>query len=238
MKRLATLVILSSLVTACGGNKQELPVLTPQQENAAMVRFLERYDTNRDGEITCEDATLKRAKEFDEIDKDGNGQLDAGEYRYAKFQDRSFLYIELSDVDTDQSLTVSQPEFTAIPDGEYVAIDRNRDCITTRPEIILAAQLEIEKRLLRGEGLGKRRGPSQERDKGEKIEEIDGPPDPPPGEGRRRPADSAPRPVDTKPVEIEEIEELDKETAEEDGEKDEEDEKEPPEEPPSRSQKY
>ena len=162
-------------LNACSRKNEEiLPVLNPKQENAAYVRFLKNYDIDRDGEITCADGALKRSKTFAELDKDSNGELDAGEYRFAKFQDRAFLYIELSDVDTDQSLTISEPEFTGVPNSEYLALDGDGNCSVSREEIIAAARVEMEKRLLRGEGLGRRGHPGDDgRDDAPGVEEID-----------------------------------------------------------------
>lgn len=164
----------------CVGTKSRLPDFTIEQENAAFVSALERYDTDRDGVITCDDARLARINLFNQLDNDRNNKLNAGEYRLAKFQDQSFRYLEVSDIDRDLDLLISRSEFINVPDNSYLVLDGDGDCIATRAELIQAARVEADKASIRGSRFGSgadsaEKDPAQNRKKPTKIEEIETP---------------------------------------------------------------
>ena len=172
MYRALIVGLMCILAVSCSRKEEELPVLSIEQENQAFKRYLQRLDTDRDGTITCKDAVARRAVTFKMLDKDENGQLDAGEYRFAKFEDQAFRFVDLSEIDTDQSLTISSAEFSSVPMTSFLVIDQNNDCLASREEILFAARRQMEKSVLRGSRLGLREKETS-RSKGPGVEEID-----------------------------------------------------------------
>jgi Ca2+-binding EF-hand superfamily protein len=70
------------------------------------AKMFERLDTNKDGEISFEEMTVKSSERFEKLDKDGNGTISVEEMtvRKKEFFDK---------LDADGSGTISQEEAKA-----------------------------------------------------------------------------------------------------------------------------
>ena len=143
-------------LSACAGGSDrgpKRPELTPERKAELYERFVRRWDLNADDQVTCVDVKLQRRALFSVLDTDPDEQLTSGEYRYAKFEDKSFLFHLFSDVDTDSSGAISLNELDAVKHSQFESLDKNGDCIVSE----LEAEAEARERARDGrEGRGGR----------------------------------------------------------------------------------
>ncbi len=137
-----SLVVLSAVLAGCAPRARGPQPIVPtaEEENRAVDGLLRQFDLNRDGQITCADLESQRRALFAQIDEDQNGTLRRGEYRFAAFEDQSFQFYDFVDVDKNEDGLVDFNEFSAVSNNNYARLDRNRDCLVTRAEMIAASQ--------------------------------------------------------------------------------------------------
>lgn len=170
MNKFATAIITSVLIAACAGpgggrpDRQERPEPSPERRAEMRDRFLTQWDKNSDDQLTCEDIALERKALFITLDEDGSETLTSGEFRYAKFEDKSFLFHLFSEVDTDRSGDISVAEMQAVTHSQFEGMDKDGDCLVNDQEIMLAMRDLIRSERAerqgaeRGEGRGGRGG--------------------------------------------------------------------------------
>lgn len=143
-----------------GGAPREIP---SERKAELMGRFLVRWDHDRDGSVTCDDVAFERGKLFTLLDTDGDDLLVSGEYRYAQFEDKSFMFHLFTDVDADSSGTVSRDELTGVVHSQFAGLDRDGDCFVSEEEMLTAARERMRERRRQegGEGRGQGRGRGQ-----------------------------------------------------------------------------
>lgn len=132
---------------ACSTRQQEVVEFTPEQRQRIIDASLKDNDYNKDGRLTCDDVNDRRALQFRELDKDKSGTLSAIEFDAAVFADISFQFQQFRDLDEDGDKNLSQKEFSVVPDGRFLSLDRNRDCTATEEEMIASARTQLENRL-------------------------------------------------------------------------------------------
>lgn len=149
-------LILSLGLIACAGSNDrgsKRPELSPERKAELYERFVRRWDLNADGQVTCVDVDLQRRALFSVLDKDSDEQLTSGEYRYAKFEDKSFLFHLFSDVDVNSSGAISFEELNGVTHSQFTSLDKNGDCLVSE----LEAEAEARERARDGrEGRGGR----------------------------------------------------------------------------------
>lgn len=159
MNKLATAIITAILVTACAGpgggrpDRQEPPEPSPERRAEMTARFLAKWDKNGDNQLTCEDVALERKALFVTLDEDASETLTSGEFRYAKFEDKSFLFHLFSEVDSDKSNDISVSEMQAVKHSQFESIDKDGDCLVNDQEMMLAMR-----DMLRSERAGRQGG--------------------------------------------------------------------------------
>jgi len=114
--------------------------MDPQRMEHIYLQFVERWDYNQDGLATCDDLTVKRSRLFKRLDADKSGDLTSGEFRYAKFEDKSFMFFPLDRVDTNASATIEVDEFVAVSDSSFLHTDKDKNCVISRQEAMIAAR--------------------------------------------------------------------------------------------------
>ena len=131
------LLALSSalLLTACASKRPDDrhgppqgPAMDPARMEEMVRLYTERWDYNNDGAATCDDINVARSRLFRLLDEDKDGQLTSGEYRHAKFEDKSFLFFDFLRIDTNGDGAVSVDELVAVPNSQFMAADKDHDC--------------------------------------------------------------------------------------------------------------
>ena len=141
IKTVILLICTTALVSACASNKrqgQPRRHMDPVRMERVYIQFVERWDFNEDGVATCDDIGVQRSRLFNQLDGDKNGELTRSEYRYAKFEDKSFLFFPIDRVDTNASATVNVDEFVAVFHSEFLNIDQDHDCQISQREAVVA----------------------------------------------------------------------------------------------------
>jgi len=147
VRNLILLSLVAALIGACAskrGHERQRPQMKPERIERLYAQFVTHWDFNRDKQITCDDINLQRTQLFARLDIDNNGELGSGEYRFAKFEDKSFMFFALDQIDTNASSTITIKEFTAVSHSEFLSIDKNHDCLISKEEAMAS------KRGLRG----------------------------------------------------------------------------------------
>jgi Ca2+-binding EF-hand superfamily protein len=111
------------------GRKGDRPDVRSGKDSA---HFLEKYDANRDGQITKEE--FPHEKRFSEIDADGNGVLSDAEIKDSMDRvrkEQEYDVFERYDLDSDGRIT--REEFTGAA-AEFERMDRNRDGVLDKSD--------------------------------------------------------------------------------------------------------
>lgn len=154
LNKTVALTLASSLcLAACAGRddgRPKRPELTPERKAELYERFTVRWDFNGDGLVSCADVEFQREQLFTLLDTDTDDQLASGEYRYAKFEDKSFLFHLFTDVDTDSSGSISRVELNRVQHSQFASLDKDANCLVDEEEAAIAARERA--REARGEG--------------------------------------------------------------------------------------
>ncbi len=110
--------------------------MDPGRMEQMVSRYIERWDYNNDGAATCDDINVSRSRLFRLLDEDKDGLLASGEYRHAKFEDKSFLFFDFIRVDANGDSRVSVEELVAVPNSQFLAADKDHDCRISPQEAV------------------------------------------------------------------------------------------------------
>jgi len=162
--RLSVTITIALCMTACASNRRpERPEVSPERKQSLYSRMIDKWDINRDGIVTCDDVAAVRRALFSTLDTDDNEVLSPKEYRFAQFEDKSFLFYPYEKANTRNTNDIDFAEFSAVPHTEFAGIDRNKDCTVSVDEAAYALRDEFRER--RGRD-GRREGRRGEREQG------------------------------------------------------------------------
>ncbi|SDE50380.1 hypothetical protein [Kordiimonas lacus] len=133
-------------------------------------QYVERWDYNGDGEATCEDINVQRSRLFRVLDENKDGKLVSGEYRHAKFEDKSFMFFDFLRVDTNGTAAVELEELVAVPHSQFLNADNDGDCYISPPEA-----MAMMRDMQMGAGGAEGRGPGGRGGKGGRAPRGGGP---------------------------------------------------------------
>jgi hypothetical protein len=94
-----------------------------------------RWDLDGDGTLTCSEWTRYAELIFRRSDKNGDGFLDAQEFRSIGQIEPILAGAELGYFDDNRDGRLTIREFAGKPNPIFVRYDRNRDCEVTREEL-------------------------------------------------------------------------------------------------------
>lgn len=156
------------LLGACSTKKEDpIKKIPPARAEQIYNRVIRQWDENKDGAATCADVAVRREALFKIVDADKSGDLWPGEYRLAKFEDRSFHFFEFPKADVDESGRIELREFLAIPPSRFQGFDSNSDCIISKEEALRAEIAAIRS----GERRRSAKKESEKKD-GKDVEEL------------------------------------------------------------------
>lgn len=147
-KHVVTALIIAVTLTACASRRKapERPPLKPEQKQTLYNRLVTRWDFDKDGAVTCNDITVQRRSLFIELDTDNNDLLSVSEYRFARFEDKSYLFYTYQEVDIDKAPGLSFTEFNAVSHSQFVGFDRDKNCTVSIDEASDALRSQLEER--------------------------------------------------------------------------------------------
>lgn len=146
-KRTLLLMFSALSISACAshgpdrhkGPRMEMdPAKMEARREEMQTRFLAKWDYDEDGLVTCDDIALKRSRLFRQLDSDNDGFLTSGEYRYAKFEDKTFLFYDFLTTNKNGDGGVDVDEFVAVPHSAFQRMDADSDCIVSPHEMMAA----------------------------------------------------------------------------------------------------
>ena len=94
-----------------------------------------RWDANQDGILTCDEWRLYANRIFTLADKNGDGFLDATEFKAIGKIEPIFAAADLSYFDDNRDRRISRAEFVDKPSPFFARYDLNRDCRVTAQEL-------------------------------------------------------------------------------------------------------
>lgn len=97
--------------------------------------FIEQWDQNDDGIVTCGDDLVRRSQQFKDADLDASDLLDVKEIREAPWGSKAFAAEVLATYDLNRNGTVDIDEFLLKQEGLFAKIDVDQDCLITDEEI-------------------------------------------------------------------------------------------------------
>ncbi len=136
----AAAVVTGVLLAGCSS----LPSLTGNSSPFASSSLLERtfiaaaqtWDFDKDGVVTCQEWQTYVTGLFRDADGDGNGSLDATEFKRLSQTDRLFEVADVSFFDMNNDGRVTLEELTGKPNPAFKLLDKNGDCRIERNESV------------------------------------------------------------------------------------------------------
>ena len=160
--RLTATILLSLSLVACATNKRrERSEMPPERKQDLYERMITRWDVNHDGAATCADVVAMREELFIRLDTNNDKTLSPQEYRFAQFEDKSFLFYPYDTINTDDTAAISFAEFSAVPHSEFSGMDRDKNCTVSVDEAAESLRNQFRNRGDR-EGSRRRPAPKQE----------------------------------------------------------------------------
>ncbi len=128
------------------------------QSTAMAGQLLANADANHDGVISHEEFIEARARLFPQLDRNHDGQLDAGELQAMGGDASRFAGMAIRRADGNGDGRLSQVEFNAMPTRMFDQLDRNHDGVLDQTEITaaraqtgqMAGQMAGQVRMLQG----------------------------------------------------------------------------------------
>lgn len=99
------------------------------------IASMSRWDANHDGTLTCDEWRQYANRMFTIADKNGDGFLDATEFRRIRQLEPIFADADMSYFDDNHDRRISRAEFVNKPSPFIVRYDLNHDCRVTSQEL-------------------------------------------------------------------------------------------------------
>ena len=130
-------LLTAGLLTACGGS---LPFTSSGlgDVDKAFLAAAPSWDMDRDGTVTCQDWTNYLTSLFQAADKNRDGVLTADEYKTIAATDRMFETVGFSWWDSKKQGRLTLADMTGRPNPAFVLVDKNKDCVLDRMEVLAA----------------------------------------------------------------------------------------------------
>lgn len=151
MSQKRTVMVASSLALASvlvaggcstgGGN----PFAKSNDFDRTFISAAQTWDLDKNGTVTCDEWTQYISASFREADSNGDGALDAEEWKTLVKGDRLFEIANLSYYDANGDGRVTLDEMTGKPNVAFKLLDRNQDCQIDRTEAVQVRGVDTQK---------------------------------------------------------------------------------------------
>lgn len=109
-------------------------------DTQSFVKAASTWDKNRDGISTCEEWKTYATRLYKEADSQGDGFLDANEYKSLSGRDALFFSVKMAYFDANGDNRISQAELVDKPNPAFTTLDVNKDCGITIGELSAGPQ--------------------------------------------------------------------------------------------------
>jgi uncharacterized protein YceK len=139
------LVAASTAVLAGCSSMPSLTGSSASSMDRTFISAAQTWDFDKDGSVTCDEwknyvATLVR-----ESDGNGDGALDAEEFKKLAKTDQLFSVADLAYYDANGDGRVTIEEMAAKPNAAFKLLDKNGDCRIDRNESVRVLQVDAPK---------------------------------------------------------------------------------------------
>ncbi|MGE0025140.1 MAG: EF-hand domain-containing protein [Hyphomicrobium sp.] len=151
----ACLALLAATLSGCasGGN----PFKNTSDFDRTFIGAAQTWDLDKNGSVSCEEWVQYVSASVRENDTNGDGALDADEWKKLVRSDRLFEVANISYYDTNGDGRITAEEMTGKQNLAFKLLDRNTDCQIDRTETVQVHGIDKPKAADTGSSAG--RGP-------------------------------------------------------------------------------
>jgi Ca2+-binding EF-hand superfamily protein len=124
-----------------GGN----PFAKTNDFDRTFISAAQTWDLDKNGTVTCDEWGQYISTSFREADTNGDGALDADEWKVLVKSDRLFEIANISYYDANGDGRVSLEEMTGKQNAAFKLLDRNGDCQIDRTETVQVRGVDAPK---------------------------------------------------------------------------------------------
>jgi len=135
--RAISLISTALLAASCASGKS---MRSLDDNTQSFVKAAGTWDKNRDGTSTCEEWKAYATRLYKGADSQGDGFLDAKEYKSLSGRDALFFSVKMPYFDANGDNRITQAEFVDKPNPAFTTLDANRDCGITIGELAAGPQ--------------------------------------------------------------------------------------------------
>lgn len=134
--RLATCLALLPGAIAGGCASSSNPFSNTSNFDRTFIGAAQTWDLDKNGSVSCDEWARYVATSFREADGNGDGALDAEEWKKLVGNDRLFEVANISYYDANGDGKVAVEEMTGKQNLAFKLLDRNQDCQIDRTETV------------------------------------------------------------------------------------------------------
>jgi Ca2+-binding EF-hand superfamily protein len=138
---LASALVSSGGCSTGGGN----PFAKSNDFDRTFISAAQTWDLDKNGAVTCDEWSRYISTSFREVDANGDGALDAEEWKALVRSDRLFEIANLSYYDANGDGRVTLDELSGKQNVAFKLLDRNQDCQIDRTEAVQVRAIDKEK---------------------------------------------------------------------------------------------
>jgi Ca2+-binding EF-hand superfamily protein len=144
LRTIACLVLLpGAFVGGCSAAKN--PFSNTSDFDRTFIGAAQTWDLDKNGSVSCDEWARYVATSFREVDGNGDGALDAEEWKKLVSNDRLFEVANISYYDANGDGTVTVEEMTGKQNLAFKLLDRNQDCQIDRTETVQVHGIDKQK---------------------------------------------------------------------------------------------
>lgn len=135
LRTLACLALLPGAVTGCSSGATN-PFAKTSDFDRTFIGAAQTWDLDKNGSVSCDEWAQYVRTSFREVDTNGDGALDAEEWKKLVSNDRLFEVANISYYDSNGDGRVTVDEMIGKQNLAFKLLDRNGDCQIDRTETV------------------------------------------------------------------------------------------------------
>lgn len=130
----ACLALLPGVLSGCASSSN--PFAKTSDFDRTFIGAAQTWDLDKNGSVSCDEWAQYVNTSFREVDANGDGALDAEEWKVLVKNDRLFEVANISYYDANGDGRVTVEEMTGKQNIAFKLLDRNNDCQIDRTETV------------------------------------------------------------------------------------------------------